>query len=57
MSQSVAKRVADLKRRIADLEARLPRHSVPPTMLIEMEELQEALERARAEAVEEDRLP
>ncbi len=38
-------RIAELERRIADLRARLPKHSVPPAMLLELESLEE--ERAR----------
>lgn len=38
-------RIAELERRIADLRARLPRHSVPPAMLQELECLEEELER------------
>lgn len=38
-------RIAELERRIADLRARLPRHSVPPAMLREREDLEEELER------------
>lgn len=49
-----AERIAQLERQIADLEARLPKHSVPPQMLIELEELEEALEKVRAQAAEED---
>ena len=49
-----ADRIDELERQIADLEARLPEHSIPPAMLIELEELEEALERARSESVEED---
>lgn len=37
-----------LEQRIADLEARLPRHSVPPRMLIELEELEERLRQMKA---------
>jgi hypothetical protein len=55
MSESAAARVAELEKCIADLKARLPRHSVPPAMLIELFDLEEELERARAEAVQEDR--
>jgi hypothetical protein len=47
-------RIDELERQIADLEARLPEHSVPPAMLIELEELEEALERARSERAEEN---
>ena len=43
-----AGRIAELEERIADLRARLPRHSVPPAMFIELEDLEEELERARA---------
>lgn len=53
MSESTAARMTQLERRIADLRARLPRHSIPPAMLIELEELEEALEQARAEAAQE----
>jgi len=48
-------RIEELEHRIADLKARLPKHSVPPAMLMELEELEEELERARAQvAAEED---
>ena len=53
MSEYTAARIAELESRIADLEARLPKHSIPPAMLIELEELEEALERARAETAQE----
>jgi hypothetical protein len=33
----------ELERRLANLRARLPRHSVPAAMLIELEELEEEL--------------
>ncbi len=48
------KRIEDLERRIADLKARLPKHSIPPAMLIELEDLEEELKRARSDAVEEE---
>jgi BMFP domain-containing protein YqiC len=47
-------RVAELERRIADLEARLPKHSIPPAMLIELEELEEELEQAHRETAQEE---
>ncbi len=40
--------VEELERRIADLKARLPKHSIPPAMIMELEELEEELARARA---------
>jgi hypothetical protein len=40
-------RVVELERRIADLKARLPKHSVPPAMMIELEELEEELARLK----------
>jgi hypothetical protein len=54
MSENIAERIAELEERIADLEARIPKHSVPAAMMIELEELEEALEQARAEARESD---
>ena len=39
-------RIAQLKEAIAQLKARLPKHSVPPAMMIELEELEEELEKA-----------
>lgn len=36
-----------LEKQIADLEARLPAHSVPPAMINEIEELEEALDRLK----------
>jgi len=36
-------RIRELERRLADLEARLPRHSVPAAMMVEIEELEEEL--------------
>jgi polyhydroxyalkanoate synthesis regulator phasin len=45
--------VAELERRIADLRARLPRHSIPPAMLQELENLEEELEQLASE-LEED---
>jgi hypothetical protein len=53
MDASTAERVTELEKRIADLKARLPRHSVPPAMIIELDELEEELERARVETAQE----
>jgi hypothetical protein len=39
--------IQELEREIADLKARWPQHSVPPTMLMRLEELEEELERLR----------
>ncbi len=43
--------LAELEERIADLKARLPAHSIPAAMLVELEDLEEALEAARAAAL------
>ena len=48
-------KVKELEERVADLKARLPKHSIPPAMLIELEELEEALEQARLDARQERR--
>ena len=39
--------IQELEREIADLKARWPKHSVPPAMLMKLEELEEELERLR----------
>jgi HAMP domain-containing protein len=48
------KQIEQLETEIADLEARLPKHSVPAAMLIELEELEEKLERLRAQVSHDD---
>ena len=50
MSQEEEKRetrIQELEREIADLKARWPKHSVPPAMLLRLEELEEELERLK----------
>jgi hypothetical protein len=42
-------RIAELERRLADARARLPKHSTPMSMVMEIEELEEALVHARAQ--------
>jgi hypothetical protein len=46
-------REEELERRLADLKARLPAHSVPPSMMIELDELEEQLAEIRAKTNEE----
>ena len=41
-------RIAQLEKQIEEMEARLPKHSVPPAMIIELEDLEEELEMLRA---------
>jgi len=53
MNENTAARVTGLEKQLADLKARLPKHSIAPAMLIELEELEEELERTRAEAAQE----
>ena len=48
MNQNLEKRIKELEARIADLNARLPKHSVPTSMLIELDDLEEELEQARS---------
>jgi polyhydroxyalkanoate synthesis regulator phasin len=42
-------RVEELKERLADLKARMPAHSIPPSMMIELDELEEQLAELNAE--------
>jgi hypothetical protein len=44
-----AAKIRELERRIAELRARLPRHSAPATMMIDLDELESALQRLRDE--------
>jgi hypothetical protein len=41
-------RIAQLRKEIAQLKARLPKHSTPPAMIIELEDLEEELEELTA---------
>lgn len=45
--------IVKIEQQIADLKARLPKHSVPPAMMIELEELEEALAQLQDEETEE----
>ena len=40
---SIAARIAELERRLADLKARLPAHTIPPGMIAEMDELEDQM--------------
>lgn len=43
-------RIAELEKRLSDAQARLPKHSTPMAMMLEIEELEEALAQTRADA-------
>ena len=47
MSNTV--RIAQLEKEIEEMLARIPKHSVPPAMLIELEDLEEELEMLKAQ--------
>jgi hypothetical protein len=51
-----SERIKELQKQIAELEGRWPAHSVPPTMLQELEELEAELEAElkKANAEQED---
>ena len=42
-------RIKEIEEKIAELKARIPAHSVPPSMWQELEELEEELEKARGQ--------
>lgn len=48
VQRHLAQEIADLEARLAELKARLPAHSIPPSMIMEMEDLEERLADARA---------
>ncbi len=41
--------ITQLETKIAELKARLPRHSVPPAMILELEELEDELRILKAQ--------
>jgi hypothetical protein len=45
-----ARRIAELQDQIEQLKDRLPKHSVPAAMIIELEDLEEELERLQRRA-------
>jgi hypothetical protein len=50
----IVQRIAQVRQRLADLQARLPAHSAPPAMIMEMETLEEELEQLLRTAQEQD---
>ena len=50
MSKDKDDSIVELERRIEELKARLPKHTPSVSMLVELDDLDEALEQARAEA-------
>jgi len=51
----VAERIANLEQRLADLKGRLPAHSASSRMMLEIEEIEEELERLKGELEEQGR--
>ena len=49
-----SERIKELEKQIAELKRRWPAHSVPPTMLQQLDELEEELERELKKATEEE---
>ena len=47
MSKDSAAQIVKLEEQISDLQARMPKHSVPASMMIELEELEEELARLK----------
>ena len=45
--ETLQQRISALERQLAEAQARLPRHSTPPRMLMEIEELEDELARLR----------
>lgn len=41
--------LAELEKRLADLQARLPAHSLPPAMIAELEELEDQIAQLKTE--------
>ena len=39
----IEEKIADLESQLADLKARLPAHSIPPSMILEMDEIEDRI--------------
>jgi hypothetical protein len=51
---SDTERIAQLEKQINELNARLPKHSTPPAMIMELEDLEEELETLKAQVADDD---
>jgi hypothetical protein len=47
-------KIRELEQKIAEIKRRIPPHSVSPSMIYELEELEEELEKARAAEGDQD---
>jgi hypothetical protein len=47
-------RIAQLEEEIAQLQARLPKHSTPPAMIMQLEDLEEELDALKAQSPSDD---
>ena len=47
MSKDLEAQIVKIERQIADLKARLPRHSIPPAMLVQLEDMEVELARLK----------
>ena len=41
--------ISQLERQLADLQARLPAHSIPPNLIAEMDEIDDQLNKAKSQ--------
>jgi TolA-binding protein len=48
VDRPIAEQLSELRQRLDDLNARLPAHSAPPSMVAQMEELEEEIARLQA---------
>ena len=49
MTDNLAQQIAEVKQRLADVNARIPEHDVPAALIAEIDELDEELERLLAQ--------
>jgi uncharacterized coiled-coil DUF342 family protein len=49
-SNALQEQIAQVKQRLADARARVPKHSIPAALIAEMDDLEEELERLQAQA-------
>lgn len=53
LKEIIENEINKLEIRLADLQARLPAHSIPPSMMAEMDDLEDLLSAAKAQLQQE----
>ena len=47
-TRSIQEQIAEVQRQLSEARARIPKHSAPPALMVEIDELEEELERLQS---------